>query len=279
MSNGSRRLALLHPGAMGVTVGSTLCSGGHRVRWLPESRSAATRQRAQQAGFEACDNLEELLHEADAVVSVCPPAAATALARRVADTGFAGAYLDANAISPDSVRRMSELFGAGLVDGGIVGPPARQAGTTRLYLSGPAAVEVAGWFSAGPLEAVAMDAPVGAASALKMCYAAYTKGASALLLAVRALAEMESVTPALLAEWSLSQPGLTERSERAAAAAAGKAWRFEGEMHEIADTFEAARLPDGFHRAAADLYRRMAPLKDQDAGLEQVLERLLRSDP
>jgi 3-hydroxyisobutyrate dehydrogenase-like beta-hydroxyacid dehydrogenase len=275
MTTGGHTFALLHPGAMGVTVGRTLTASGHRVRWLSPGRGDATRQRAESAQLQGFEDLPELLEGADAVVSVCPPAAAVAVAEQVAESGFAGTYLDANAVSPDTARCLEKLFGARLVDGGIVGPPAERSGTTRLYLSGPAAVEAAGWFAAGPLTAVALDGPAGAASALKMCYAAYTKGSTALLLAVRALAQTEGVTSALLDEWSISQPELAKRSEAVARASAAKAWRFVGEMHEIADTFESAQLPGGFHRAAADVYQRMAPLKDADVALADVLACLL----
>ena len=104
--------------------------------------------------------------------------------------------------------------------------------------------------------------PVGAASAIKMAYAAWTKGSQALLLAIRALAAREGVDAALLAEWARSQPDATGRSERAVAANIKKAWRFVGEMDEIAATFAAAGLPDGFHEAAGEIYRRLAGWKD-----------------
>ena len=109
-----------------------------------------------------------------------------------------------------------------------------------------------------------------------MCYAAYTKGSSALVMAVRALAESNGVTEALLAEWDLSQKGLRDSSERTALGTSPKAWRFEGEMLEIASTFDAAGLPAGFHRAAAEIYERMAHFKNEDpASLDQVIETLL----
>jgi hypothetical protein len=163
------------------------------------------------------------------------------------------------------------------VDGGIVGPPAVRRGSTRLYLSGTGASAVAAVFADGLLDAVVVPGPPGAASALKMCYAAYTKGLSALLLDVRALAAAEGVEAPLLAEWALSQPGLAERSEAAAVATAPKAWRFVGEMHEIAATFAAAGLPDDFHRGAAEVYRRMSSLKDEPASvLADVLDALRR---
>lgn len=260
---------------MGVTVGRTLAAGGHDVRWLAAERSPATQARAAQAGFATCRTLAELLDGAHGVVSVCPPAQALSVAGRVAERGFQGIYVDANAVAPATARQLAQRLGDGFVDGGIIGPPAHRPDTTRLYLSGPGAAAAAAWFAAGPLAAIALDGPAGAASALKMCYAAYTKGTSALLLAVRALARAENVTPALLDEWALSQPGLTERSAAAARATAPKAWRFVGEMQEIAATFAAAGLPPEFHRAAAEVYERMAPLKDEDADLEAVLAQLL----
>ncbi len=271
----ARIVALLHPGAMGVTVGRTVSDSGHRVRWLVRGRSDATRARAEAAGFETCQVLAALLDGTDTVVSVCPPAAAVEVAEAVADSGFEGTYLDANAVSPDTARRLESVFGERLVDGGIVGPPAERTGTTRLYLSGPRAQDTLELFRAGPIGAIALAGPAGAASALKMGYAAYTKGSTALLLAVRAMAEAEGVSDALLEEWSVSQPGLAERSEAMAKSSAAKAWRFVGEMHEIAHTFECAGLPGGFHRAAAEIYQRMAPLKGDDVELAAVLARLL----
>lgn len=269
-------IALLHPGAMGVTVGTTLAAAGHRVRWLTAERSAATRGRAEAAGFEPCDSLAGLLAGADGALSVCPPGNAADVARAVRGEGFSGLYVDANAVAPATARGMATLFGDRFVDGGIIGPPAIRPGSTRLYLSGAGAAAVACWFGAGPLQAVALAGPPGAASALKMCYAAYTKGTSALLLAVRALAEAEDVTAALLEEWALSQPGLAARAEATARGTAGKAWRFVDEMHEIAGSFEAAHLPGDFHRGAAEIYSRMAALKDADeATMAAVLAHLL----
>ena len=255
----SERILLLHPGAMGASVGAALRGNGHAVWWLPAGRSAASARRAEAAGLAAAETLAGALAEVGAVISVCPPHAAVDVARTVAAEGFAGLYIDANAIAPATAAHIADVVGAGFVDGGIIGPPAWRAGQARLYLAGNHAERVAAWFGGSPLDARPVH---GSASALKMCYAAYTKGSTALLLAIRALAARQGVSAALLEEWGISQPGLGERSERSAATAGAKAWRFEGEMREIAATFAAAGLPDGFHAAAAETYRRLAPLKD-----------------
>ncbi|MFI5046766.1 MAG: DUF1932 domain-containing protein, partial [Acidimicrobiia bacterium] len=246
----------LHPGAMGASMAAA-CAG--ECLWVGEGRSAATRQRAVAAGMIDVGSIEALVARADVIVSVCPPGEALTVADRVAAAGFDGVYVDANAVSPGTARAVGSRFGR-FVDGGVIGAPVREGGSTRLYLSGAAAPTVADLWRETALEVVVIDGDVGAASAVKACYAAWTKGTAAFLLAIRALARAEDVEDALLGEWSRSQPDLVKRSELAASGNASKAWRFVGEMHENADAFAARDLPDGFLRAAAQVYERMAPL-------------------
>src|SRR6266511_1183556 len=217
-----KTVALLHPGEMGAAIGACLGGRGLRVVWASAGRSAATRSRAKAAGLEDLGPLERALGAADIALSVCPPHGALALAREVAGLGFRGIYVDANAISPESARKVGravEKAGASFVDGGIIGPPPVEGGRSRMYLSGARAQEVAALFAGGNLHAIPLQGPPGAASALKACYAAWTKGATALLAAIRALAEHEGVEPALLGEWKLSQPELQKRSESVTAQA------------------------------------------------------------
>jgi 3-hydroxyisobutyrate dehydrogenase-like beta-hydroxyacid dehydrogenase len=245
-------VGLLHPGEMGAALGAVLRGRGISVLWTSAGRSAETAGRAHEAGLADVGALDELVRRSDVILSVCPPHAALDVARSVA--GFTGVYVDANAISPASAHAVADVV-ARVVDGGIVGPPPREPGTTRLYLSGVEADSVAELFAGTALEPRIVSEEIGAASAVKIAYAAWTKGTAALLLAVRSLARSEGVEPALLEEWELSLPELPERSLRAAQAAATKGWRWVGEMEEIAATFAAAGLPDGFHRAAAEVFR------------------------
>ena len=258
-------IGILHPGEMGSAVGAAARAGGARVIWASAGRGAATRKRAEADGLDDVDTLARLARESEIIVCVCPPASAPDVAREVAATRFGGTFVDGNAIAPATTRAVGEIVTAGgarFVDGGIIGPPPRKAGEARLYLSGPGAAAVAAVFKGTTLEAIVLDGPIGAASAIKMAYAAWTKGSQALLLAIRALAAREGVDAALLAEWARSQPDATGRSERAVSANIKKAWRFVGEMDEIAATFEAAGLPNGFHEAAGEIYRRLAGWKD-----------------
>lgn len=272
------KLAVLHPGAMGISVALALQQAGHRVSWLSQDRSPATVARA--APLIACESLQQLCGDVEAIIAVCPPEQALTIAQSVAASDFKGWYLDANAIAPTTAAQIAALFAQRYIDGGIIGPPALAADTTRLYLSGPSAAAAARWFAGGPLTAIALNqaasgAELTAASMLKMTYAAYSKGLSALLLDVCALAEAGGVSQALQEEWALSQPQLLASAQRAAVATAPKAWRFAAEMQEIADTFAAAALPDQFHRGAAQVYARMAALKHAPApDLEQVVAAL-----
>jgi 3-hydroxyisobutyrate dehydrogenase-like beta-hydroxyacid dehydrogenase len=258
-------IGILHPGDMGSVVGACAVAAGARVLWASEGRSAGSRERAAAAGLEDARTVAAVVAASDVIVSVCPPHAAIEVARDVAGRRFAGLFVDANAVAPGTAREIGaivEAGGATFVDGGLIGPPPRNAGSTRLYLSGREAKRAAAIFESSALEAIAIGDGPGAASALKMTYAAYTKGSSALLMAIRALAASEGVDDALLAEWRRSQPDLPKRSEAAARDNARKAWRFVGEMEEIAAAFAAAGLPGGFHEAAAEIYARLADYKD-----------------
>jgi 3-hydroxyisobutyrate dehydrogenase-like beta-hydroxyacid dehydrogenase len=246
-------VGLLHPGEMGSAVGATLAARGETVVWASAGRSAATAERAQSAGLEDVGSVEKLLRRSDVILSVCPPHAAVEVAE--AAQGFPGIYVDANAVSPATARSIEELVGR-CVDGGIIGPPPVEQGTTRLYLSGREADTVADLFAGTTVDARVVSVEVGAASAVKMAFAGWTKGSAALLLAIRALARAEGVEGTLLEEWRLSLPQLEERSLAAARSAQKKGWRWIGEMEEIGQTFASAGLPDGFHRAAAEIYRR-----------------------
>jgi len=276
-------IGLLHPGEMGGAVGAAARAAGARVLWTSDGRSAATRARAVAAGLEDGGPLAALVRASEVILSVCPPDAAAKVARAVAAHGFAGTYVDANAVAPATAREVGgivEKAGARFVDGGIIGPPPAAPGTTRLYLSGAGAGAVAALFAAGPLEAVVVPGGPGAASAVKMAYGGWNKGSAALLLAACALAAAEGVGDALAAEWARSQPGLAARAAAAARSNARKAWRFVGEMEETAAACAAAGLPAGFHEAAAEIYRRLERYKDAPTPpLDEVLRALVPPRP
>jgi len=265
-------VGLLHPGEMGAAVGGCLVTAGHTVLWDPAGRSRATTGRALAAELTGT-SLDSVVSRSSVIFSVCPPHAALDVARQVAAAGFGGVYVDANAISVATAARVASAVtaaGAAYVDGGIIGPPPENTGRTRLYLCGERAAEVRALFTRSALDARIAEGAHGepyAASAVKMAYAAWTKGTGALLLACRALARAEGVEATLLEEWGLSQPALRAQSERSADAAAAKGWRWVAEMEEIAASMAAANLPPGFHQAAAEIFDRAAQADEPGAGV------------
>jgi 3-hydroxyisobutyrate dehydrogenase-like beta-hydroxyacid dehydrogenase len=245
-------VGVLHPGEMGSAVAAALREGGETVLWASAGRSAATAERAREAGLEDAGEVAELCRRCDVVLSICPPHAALDVAQ--AAGGFAGTYVDANAISPETARTIASLHDR-FVDGGIVGPPPLEAGRTRLYLSGGEADAIAGLFACTAVDARVISAEPGAASALKAAYAGWTKASAALLLTQRALARAEGVEGVLLEEWRLSLPELEEEYASAQRSGRRKGWRWVGEMEEIARSMGAHDLPTGFHEAAAEVFR------------------------
>jgi 3-hydroxyisobutyrate dehydrogenase-like beta-hydroxyacid dehydrogenase len=245
-------VGVLHPGEMGAAVAAALRGAGETVLWASTGRSAATAERARQAGLEDAVDVAELCRRCDVLLSICPPHAALDVAREA--RGFTETYVDANAISPETARTIAGLHER-FVDGGIVGPPPLEAGNTRLYLSGGEAESIASLFAGSSVDARVIAGEPGAASALKAAYAGWTKGSAALLLTQRALARAEGVEDVLLEEWRLSLPELEEEYASARRSGHRKGWRWVGEMEEIARSMDAHDLPTGFHEAAAEVFR------------------------
>ena len=256
------KIGLLHPGDMGASIGHSLRLSGNEVYWASEGRSLRTCDRADRAGLTDLISLNDLSKEAEMLVSVCPPLASEAIAAQILDSQFEGIYLEANAISPQKSERISDLYTnapINYVDGGIVGAPAWHSGSTRLYLSGEQADAVAKVFAGGTLEARVISDRIGPASAMKMCFAAYTKGTTSLVAEILATAQHFGVTDSLINEWG---DETTDARIANIQRIASRAWRWEDEMHEIGDTLEQAGIPEGAYRAAAELYARMAEFKD-----------------
>jgi 3-hydroxyisobutyrate dehydrogenase-like beta-hydroxyacid dehydrogenase len=268
---------------MGSAVGRTLIEHGVSLSAVLDGRSERTIQRAKAAGISAVASFEVLIAGSDVVLSIVPPGIAldiaVALAAAIREAGKRPTYVDANAVSPATARRVADTIqgaGARYVDGGIVGGPPTLGRETSLYLSGAGGERLVDLLTTPELRVVWIGTDPTAASALKMAYAAWSKGSTALLLAIRALAQHQGVEAALLEQWRRSQPDVLARSDEAARVSS-RAWRWSDEMDEIAQTFEDAGLPGGAAAAAARLYERMASYKDVAAPppLDEVLAAVL----
>src|SRR5262244_197332 len=236
----ARTVAVISPGEMGSAVGRRLREGGLRVVTSLAGRTGRTRALAADAGIEDAGSLAAAIRQSDVVLSILPPARALELAEAVGrDPG--PLYVDCNAVSPASASAIGRAVGERYVDAGIIGAPT----APRFYASGPHAAELAEL----PLDVRVLDGEIGQASALKMCYAALTKGLTALLTESMVTADALGVTEALAAELSDSQPQFLATARRGLPGMVPKAYRW------IAATFEAAGLTPRMLLGAADVYR------------------------
>jgi 3-hydroxyisobutyrate dehydrogenase-like beta-hydroxyacid dehydrogenase len=291
MPSSSPVVGIVSPGAMGSALGARLREGGIRVVVALDGRSERSRRLAAEAGVEDVGSLESLLRAATVVLSVVPPGAALELASAIAAEAGSTRPLvaDLNAVAPATVEQIATTLreaGLDLVDGSISGPPPREAGTTRVYLSGPRAAEVAALQMEG-VERVAVGRAVGAASAVKMCTASVYKGRVALLTQALRTAHAHGVVEHVLddlAETGLVDPG---RTGATLARASAKAWRYVAEMEEIAATQARAGLTPDLFRALATVYSELADRAVAEApedvldgvALDTILDRLSAREP
>jgi 3-hydroxyisobutyrate dehydrogenase-like beta-hydroxyacid dehydrogenase len=264
-------VGLLSPGDMGHSVGAVLRAGGLRVLTCLQGRSDRTRALAAEAGFEDTASLEELVRAADILLCILVPSEALGVAQQVASAIRATSadilYVDCNAIAPRTAREIGSVIAAAggrVADGGIIGPPPRpQAPSsvggsgTRFYASGPGATEFAALTRYG-LDVRVLDGDVGQASGLKMCYGALTKGLQALGTELLVAAQAMGLEEALKAEQQGTLAGVLTYLERGLPIMPPKAYRWVGEMEEIAACFEDLGLTPRIFQGAADMYQFVA---------------------
>ncbi|MCG7210853.1 NAD(P)-dependent oxidoreductase [Streptomyces arenae] len=272
-------VTLLHPGAMGAKVGAEARRTGTRVLHVPAGRGPASVERARAAGLEAAESLGAALAVSDLVLSICPPHAAEDVAREVLGHPFRGVYVEANAISPDRARRISDAcldHGVVMVDGSIIGAPPGAGAPPRLHLSGDreAAGRAAALFEGTAVLARPLDAGVGAASALKMAFASFQKSARALAAVSHALAASHGVADELALEAESITHGILADVDYLPSLAA-RAWRWAPEMEEVAAALRSAGLPPALAEASATVMRHWTADKDRfDLPLKDVLSHL-----
>ncbi len=269
----TRTVAVFAMGEMGAGVSRRLVDGGARVITLLEGRSAQSVERARSAGVAAVNGEAELVGQADIFLSILPPSEASNLARRMfaamRSAGSRMAYVDCNAVAVTTVQTLAAPFlqaGIPFVDASIVGPPPKPGNKgPRFYASGPdvAALETLRHYG---LDVRPVGSGIGDASALKMSYAGITKGFQALGAAMVLGAEQGGVADAFWAELRGSQPVLLEWLTRELPRMYPKAYRWIGEMEEIATFLQSEPGSAAMLAGAARLYEAVAA--DNAAGAD-----------
>lgn len=251
-------VGILHPGAMGASIGAALKARAGQVIWAAAGRSYETSKRAELADLIAVRDVDELVRCANVVISICPPAAALDVAAEVASFGRPTLYVDANAIAVETVTEIEHMFGTDrVVDAAIIGPPAWRPGSTVFWAAGEQADTVAELFGDSAVEARVLGTHLGSASALKACFALQSKAMPALWFTLAAAAREYGVDDAVRSELRRDGIDLDVELDRITQRAATRAWRWSGEMDEAAKVLRAIGLPDGFSSSAAEVYRRV----------------------
>ena len=266
-------VAVVAQGAMGAGVGGRLVERGLHVITSLAGRSEASAKRAQAAGMVAASDQD--CAQADFFLSICPPADALALAEKMAKligpSNKKPIYVDCNAVSPPTKVRIGDVItksGAPFVDVGIIGlPPQKDGSSPWLHASGPDAARFAPIGDFG-LNVNVIEGPVGAASALKMSYAGITKGVTALGAMMMLAATRNGAAAGLRGEFDRSQPALLPWFQRSIPAMYSKAYRFVGEMEEIADFVGEDPAARKMYQAIAEFYTRLA--KDFEGSQEET---------
>lgn len=267
-------IAVIAQGAMGSGIARVLTAHGAEVSTLLDGRSPASAARAEAAGMRAAS--PEQIAEVDLILSIVPPGEALGLVRRLAGPLAAARQkpivVDCNALDVRTVRDVGQVVtgsGTAFVDGGIIGgPPKEREAGPSLYLSGERASVVAGMLGPLGLKVKVIGGDIGAASALKMAYAAINKGMLAIAVTAILGAERAGAADALIAELRESQPQLAARLPRQLPDMVPKAYRWVAEMREIASFLGDDAAGAAMFEAAAQLYGRIA--EAEKTGLTEV---------
>ena len=254
-------VAILSPGDMGHAIGQLLRENELHVLTCLAGRSNRTRQLSEQAGITDVPSIKELVAQADVLMSVTVSEAVPGLCQEISEavkaTGTDLLFAECNAIAPELSREMESVLksgGARYVGASIIGGPPRNGSSPRLYASGDNVAELLQLRDFG-LDVRDLGDQLGRASGIKMCYAAMTKGTTALHAELLIAAEKLGLTKEVMAEFSNTQPAVVERMEGSMPGMPAKSRRWVSEMEEIEKTFSDLGLTPNIFKGVADVYR------------------------
>lgn len=254
-------VAILSPGDMGHAVGQLLREHELRVVTCLADRSARTKALSEKAGILDLPSMEEMVSQSDVILSITVSEAVPELCQTVATamlaTGAQPLFGECNAVAPQLARRVEPIItaaGGRFVDASIIGGPPRNGSSPRFYASGPHAAEFEGLREFG-LDVRNIGPEIGKASGIKMCYAAMTKGSSALYAQLLVAAEAMGLLEPLKAEFQSGQAAVLQRMERGLSGVPARSRRWVSEMQEIAATFQQLGMTPFLFQGVAEMYR------------------------
>ena len=267
-----KTVGVMSPGDMGSGVGGVLVRSGLRVITSLKDRSEASSTRAAEQGIVDVGSLDDVVASSDLILSILVPSEALVFAASAAEsivrTNSHVAFADCNAVSPATGVKIGKIITAAdgmFIDAGIIGGSPRTGAIPRFYASGEHAGILAELDGKG-ISVPVMRGAVGRASGLKMLYAALTKGTAALHASTLMAAKSLGLFDDLIHELEQSQSGTLTAMGRVNSISA-QAFRWIGEMEEIASTFEDAGVTPNIHAGAAETFQKIS---DSSIGRERV---------
>ena len=290
-------IAILSPGEMGHAIGRSLVNQGFETITYLKERSARTRELSKLGKIKEVKDFNTLVTKADLILSILVPSKALEVAEKVAsavkETGKPTIFVDCNAISPGTAEKIESIIcntGSKFIDASIVGSIPGRGTDPRLYVSGKE-TDLMQQLNGQGITVISVGDTVGRASGIKMCYAALTKGTSALHFALLIAAEAMGLSEELKRELMFSQPEIYTRMERQLPTIPMNAGRWAGEMEEIAKAFQRVGVTGNFHLGASEIFDQLNKTQfaketpenfDQKRNLNETvstLSQLLLSDP
>jgi 3-hydroxyisobutyrate dehydrogenase-like beta-hydroxyacid dehydrogenase len=258
---GNPTIGVMSPGDMGHSVACALNEIGCEVVTVLSGRSELSHIRARRSNMIDLGSIQEMVLASDFIFSIMPPGEAKNFAKEIADaikvSDKPPVFVDCNAISPDttlSIEAVIKAAGADFLNVGIIGPPPGRGSTTKFYASGEGA-NLLQFINQTDIQLVLLGDELIKASAIKMCYAALTKGTMTLHASVLVAAELLGIGEEVQSEIEESQQFHWDAMKKRVSMLACDAGRWAGEMDQISDTFGSVGVTPHLHKGAADVFR------------------------
>ncbi|MGH7823946.1 MAG: DUF1932 domain-containing protein [Candidatus Binatia bacterium] len=267
-----QKIAILSIGEMGYHWARILTSRGVEVLTYVNDRGEVTRKRAENSGATASPSMARLVRDADLLVSIVVPSAATRVASKVAKAvSQAGRkdllFLDANAISPMTAVKIGGILapsGVNFIDGCIIGSAVKMDKGAVVYVSGPQASRLQQLESFG-FSVKTLGPNIAQASAFKVVYAGLTKGLQGLFAELLMGARKFGLLDEILKRYEESFPGLLDKVASSIVGLRIHAGRRAEEMDELKRTFNYHGMKSFMAPAAQKVLQSIAELNVGEA--------------
>ena len=266
-------------GDMGFSVAKYLTKSNYSVLTNIDNRSEKSKNNAKKSNSQIV-SFENLILNSQFIISIIPPSASQQTAKNISfyskKLSKPVIYIDANAISPKTTLDIENDFyknaeqSSIYIDGSIIGGPPNDNYKPNLYLSGKNIKKI-DKMKSNAFNIINLGEETKLASSLKMCYASWTKGSSALIISMLLLAEKSNVLFQLLDELNYSQKELITKMIKTFPSISEKSYRWIAEMEEIASTYYENELNPGALDNASSIYKLISRNKNKLAKfLDQI---------